>query len=484
VAKSEKNRVGKLSRGDDGKPQIVESDAAAVAFDAAAFADGLGLYRLNRTESFFQVMTDPSRVVFRTRGDLARLFRIQARSQKVFPAEMAAREDEVVEYISTERLVSFAGPLCGKRVGVYESKGRRLLVTSSYQLLEPSEGEWPMLAALIDGLFITPEVDQRPWLFAWLKTAYESLQKGKVRPGHCLILAGPTGGGKSFFQNHVITALLGGREPADPTKYITGKTTFNSELFSSEHLSIQELPTGRKFEDRMTLAEELKKLVATENHTLHTKYCDGITVAPWWRVSISINDTVDKLRGLPPLSSDISDKILLLRCLSRPENLAGPSVEDWEKFLRAITDELPAFAAFLLAWEIPQDLRRSKHSARFGHDHYHNRELLSAMFEGEPESVLMYLLDTCHELYDIELQDAKGIMQGTAWGWKGSETFKEELCGLSTAAKQLFDSRKGGFTGAAGTFLRRLAERFPDRIKDGRDRHGRNVWLIYAPPDS
>ena len=74
----------------------------------------------------------------------------------------------------------------------------------------------------------------------------------------------PSDCGKSFIQEHVITPLFGGRS-ADPTKYLLGKTTFNAEMGGAEHLAMQELPSGLDFKSRVLLADELKRLIATES---------------------------------------------------------------------------------------------------------------------------------------------------------------------------------------------------------------------------
>ena len=141
--------------------------------------------------------------------------------------------------------------------------------------------------------------------------------KGETRAGHGLIMAGPSDCGKSFIQEHVITWLFGGRS-ADPTKFLLGKTTFNAEMGGAEHLMMQELPSGLDFKSRDLLKTELKRLITTESHSHHPKYCDALTLYPWWRVSLSINSNVDSLKALPGLTSDFGDKILLLLCESHP----------------------------------------------------------------------------------------------------------------------------------------------------------------------
>lgn len=252
----------------------------------------------------------------------------------------------VMAYIQRERHVDYAGPLAGKRVGVHDAQGRRILVTSSPRLIAPGAGDWPILRAVLSGLLTTPDEDQTRWLFAWLKVGVEALAKGETRPGHGLIMAGPSDCGKSFIQEHVITPLLGGRS-ADPTKYLLGKTTFNAEMGGAEHLAMQELPSGLDFKSRVLLADELKRLIATESHALHPKYCDALTLFPWWRVSLSItNNNVDRLKALPALTSDFGDKILLLLCESHPMPMPTGNCPDLY-----VNDGVWGWAGAELLWE-------------------------------------------------------------------------------------------------------------------------------------
>ena len=48
--------------------------------------------------------------------------------------------------------VAYAGPLAGHYSGLLDSSGKRILVTDSPKLIEPVEGEWPILYALLEGL--------------------------------------------------------------------------------------------------------------------------------------------------------------------------------------------------------------------------------------------------------------------------------------------------------------------------------------------
>ena len=372
-----------------------------------------------------------------------------------------------MDYVQNERNVHYAGPLAGKRVGVYPVQGRRILVTDSFHLIEPAAGDWPTLRAVIEGLLHTADVDQTPMLYAWLKVGIEALRKGEARPGHAVILAGPSDCGKSFLQEHIFTALFGGRS-ADPTKYLLGKTQFNAEMGGAEHLAMNELPSGLDHKSRSLFGEELKRLIATESHALHPKYCDAVTIYPWWRVSLSINNNVDRLKALPALTSDFADKVLLFLCESRPFPMPTNTNDERKAFRARINAELPAFVAFLLAFDIPEELRRTRHASRFGHDHFHHPTLTAALFEQEPQNSLLYMLDSFTDLY----------AEGNAWGWAPAEELRERLCEdarFGPQARKLFT-----FANASGTYLSKLEEKFPERFQSKHTKRG-NLWLIARP---
>jgi hypothetical protein len=469
-----KSRDGHARKSAKGKPATVEAakeepSAPPREYDPKPIVEKLDVWSLNGKDRYFFKDEERQRVLSVNEKDVKRKLRLVGIHSRAGEGKPHSQTDVVMDYILHERSVDYAGALSGQRVGIVTAQGRRILVTSAQPLIEPHAGDWPLLRAVLDGMLKTPEEDQTRWLFAWLKVGYEARRKGVPRVGHGLILAGPHNSGKSFIQENLATPLFGGRS-ADPTKYLLGKTTFNSEMAAAEHLMMEELPSGLDFESRVMLGDELKRLITANSFALHPKYCEPLTIFPWWRWSLSINNNVDKMKSLPPLTSDFGDKILLLLCQSCPMPMATESTEERDAFVAAIRAELPAFAAFLLAWEIPPELRATKHAARFGHDHFHHPQLTAGLFEQEPENSLLYILDHTPALYDHG-----------AWGWKAAEGLREELTDLSEQARRLFASKKGSFNGACGTFLSRLSEKFPDRFKSRHTNTG-NVWLIAPPP--
>ena len=91
--------------------------------------------------------------------------------------------DGTINEIQVEKDVAYAGALAGYKQGILEAYGNRILVTTAPKLIEPREGNFPTISALIRNLLYDPNRDQQPFVFGWLKLAVESLQSGQHRPG-------------------------------------------------------------------------------------------------------------------------------------------------------------------------------------------------------------------------------------------------------------------------------------------------------------
>jgi hypothetical protein len=111
-------------------------------------------------------------------------------------------------------------------------------VTESPRLILPVQGEWPLLRSIIDGMFNTEGVDQRPYFYGWVKRGLESFHQRKWMQGQVLAMAGPRGAAKSLMQM-LLTEIFGGRS-AKPYLFMSGRTDFNADLFEGEHLVVDD----------------------------------------------------------------------------------------------------------------------------------------------------------------------------------------------------------------------------------------------------
>lgn len=133
--------------------------------------------------------------------------------------------DRLLDLVVKERFVDAVAAVAGKRAGVYDFGGGRLLVTSSPKLVEPAAGECETILAFLTTLL---GEDGSLRFRLWLKFGYEALRDNRRRHGQFLVLVGPSGRGKSMLQSSVITPVLGGRE-ADPKKWLLGDEKFNED---------------------------------------------------------------------------------------------------------------------------------------------------------------------------------------------------------------------------------------------------------------
>jgi len=130
---------------------------------------------------------------------------------------------EFVTHIIDDREVKHVGELAGYAEGVHEIDGAKYLCTKGYKLIEPVKGEFQTIEKLLLQLFGDEQLgeQQLPYLHAWLRTAYKSLQKGEKSVGQVLVVARPVDIGKSFIKTHIIRPILGGRY-IEPEAFLQG----------------------------------------------------------------------------------------------------------------------------------------------------------------------------------------------------------------------------------------------------------------------
>jgi hypothetical protein len=397
--------------------------------------------------------------------------RMKTPSGGVIPGQV----DQLLHQVVKERFVDAVAAVAGVKAGVYDFGGGRLLVTSSPKLIVAVAGDCETILS-----FITTLLGQDGALRfqLWLKFGYEALRDNRRRPGQCLVLVGPSGKGKGVLQTHIITPILAGRE-ADPKKWLSGDEKFNEELIASEHLKMEEMPSSVRYDDRLVFGERLKELTVNHSQRLRGMHKSAVTVKPQWRVSMSLNDEPERFRGLPPLTPDVRDKVLLLKTSS--ENFFARYDDENENaleiFLRAVEKELPAFAAHLLALEVPPALQ----DRRYGVRSYVDPEIEERLFEQEPESLLLTLID--ESLFPASL-DFRDDGSGELNPWKGSATeLRDKLTDQNTKGHMTARKLLDGSAESCGRLLGKLAKKFPERFSEKRTGKKRS-WVIQPPSES
>jgi hypothetical protein len=295
--------------------------------------------------------------------------------------------DAFADDIQHRRSVDFAGQIAGFKPGLLIEGGMRFLVTKGPDLFVPKKGGWPTLEAVFRAVLSDEDFDQLFYWHAWLKMGFEALAAGKRKPGQAMILVGPAECGKSLLQD-IITAVLGGRE-GKPYKFMTDATRFNSNLAGTEHLRIGDENPHTDIRARRNFGAQLKNITVEESHQVEAKYRDALTLRPFWRLSISLNDEPENLLVLPPLDEHIMDKMIILKCRRRDMPMPTATLEERGAFWRQLLDEIPAYLDWLSGFEIPAHLV----SQRFGVQAFLHPAIKSELLTFEPPMVLLDLID-------------------------------------------------------------------------------------------
>jgi hypothetical protein len=376
--------------------------------------------------------------------------------------ELLSQVDVLLSGIQESNDVDYAGSLAGYQTGTYMIGGKRVLVRDSPELLKPEPGDWPTLRQLIKNML---GKEQQDYLFGWLKVSTEALYTSRFRVGQALVLTGPKACGKSLLQ-HLITIMLGGRS-AKSHRYMSGGTSFNLDLIGCEHLMIEDEQSSTDFRSRVKFGSRIKEICANLVQSAHGKNRTAISLPPFWRISISVNDETEHLLILPPIDESLEDKFIILK--AEKHAMPMPSLTDAERdaFMAKLQSELPHFLHFLFDWEIHPDLQ----SQRYGITHFHHPEVMEAISELTPETRLLDMID--HELFS----PVNGKVPAS---WTGSSNQMERrLAGpLSDVKRDVIAILT--FPQACGTYLGRLRKEIPERVSFVHTDKG-NIWTIKAP---
>jgi hypothetical protein len=172
----------------------------------------------------------------------------------------------------------------------------------------------------------------------------------------------------------------------------------------------------------------------------------------------------ENLMILPPLDESLTDKMIIFKAEQARLPCETFTPEDYKRCLTMLVDELPAFVAFLQAWQIPDELR----SGRYGVREYHHPDLVQALNALAPESKLAEIIDA-----------VIFTTNGGAATWKGRalelerELRKDEDYGAEVG-------RLLSFNTAAGVYLSRLGKKNSRRYHCDHHADG-NTWVIQPP---
>ncbi len=255
---------------------------------------------------------------------------------------------------------------------------------------------------------------------------------------------------------------------------MSGRTDFNAELFGAEHLMIEDETPSTDIRSRRTLGTNIKAFAVNKSQSCDAKGRQAITLSPFWRLSISLNDEPEDLMILPPISDSeedsIGDKIILLRARKAEMPMKTEELSEFDAFWETLISELPAFCHFLDCWQVPEELRHS----RFGFKVWQHPELLLALDALAPETRLLSFID---ETIFSEVETGPGGKVKRKQSWVGTAEALEKMLHFSSfecEARRLLT-----WAGATGTYLGRLAHSRPERVRRARTGDAPN-WELFG----
>ncbi len=259
---------------------------------------------------------------------------------------------------------------------------------------------FPWLAGYLEGLFAS---DQRDVFLSWLAHFYKNAAAGKPRKGQALFVAGPPSSGKTFLSQRVVGGLVGGFQEA--TGYVLGMTNFNESLFFSAVWAVDDAVAASDPRRHAAYSEMVKKIVANPSQEFHAKFRKAVTHRFNGRLVVTLNDDPTSIEMLPRPEGAMLDKIVILRARVSQTSFVGADDK--------AAAELPCLADYLADFQTPKTLMtRASEVARFGHDSWHDPELLATAKDSSDSSGIHELLNMWREYHFRS--DAKPDWSGSA----------------------------------------------------------------------
>ena len=271
-------------------------------------------------------------------------------------------------------------------------------------------------------------------LNSWMSHFYWYAARQAEHPpvGTVLILAGPASVGKSFFGTQILGRLMGGW--TDASKMYLEGVKFNGQMAAFPVHIIDDKLGSRSQRERLRFTEALKVVAANGKVRCEEKYKTAVESLPWpGRIVILSNVDSQSLSVLPDLDMSTRDKFTMLR-LGGVKYGFGTTDENqvW------LTEELPAFARFLLGWHIPSELRDD----RFGVRAVQHSDMAQASAENGLTQILVEVLETCIE-ETMGVRDPKEATDAGGWAVVGNsvKVFKWIKSIDDALAREVIDSR-------------------------------------------
>jgi hypothetical protein len=137
---------------------------------------------------------------------MTRQLRLLGYSNKGADGEMSA-VDKFKAYVEINNSIDAFGALAGRSIGRRNdlNTSLRYLVSRKNRRTVAKEGNWDNLRGILEAQY---GEEQLQYLYAWMHVSRYQLECEQLIQGHCLVIAGKVGGGKSCIVVNVIQPLL------------------------------------------------------------------------------------------------------------------------------------------------------------------------------------------------------------------------------------------------------------------------------------
>jgi hypothetical protein len=332
--------------------------------------------------------------------------------------------------------------------GCLNQGGQRVLNTLKRYPIQPEAGSCGYIERYLNGLMVNNE--QLTYLLCWIKHAYSTALKMDMKPGQTLFLVGETQTGKTLFNTVLLSDLLGGS--MDASSYLTGETTWNGPLFENPLWTVDDVTCLTSAGATRRWNTMLKKMAANQSFTVSAKYRQDVTVRWNGRVCVTLNNDPQSLGVLPDLDISNQDKVMVLKCSDKKQKFDNDAAEK-------IRAELPAFAAWLLEWEPPEEY--------LAHDRFWVKSFLDTTLESEARQNSI-----AHSLMELLITYMENSGETEL---KGSST--DILAQLADEGSPVQSIVRSVTAVALGKQLGTLSAKFPDLVTRQRSTHSR-IWTI------
>jgi hypothetical protein len=285
--------------------------------------------------------------------------------------------NRAISYVQNWHGIAGAAPFVFQPPGIIVRNGTKFLNTHTRRPLLPAnvpgvwgpEGNFPFLSKFLDGFLSPHSIPEKPlrYLLAWTARFYQGCYHLNLESGQNNYIMGPTGVGKTFWNQLILPCLVGGS--AEAQAFLMGETTFNSQLFEHAYWTVDDSSVAMDQQHKRKWSAAGKRMAANQVFECHEKFRTPTSVEWTGRLGVTANSDEVSAAIVPDLSISNLDKINLFLAADTAA-VVFPNRRD---LLKIVKDELPFFARWLLDFQIPDDLIGS---SRYGVKAYHEQSIL------------------------------------------------------------------------------------------------------------